>query len=191
MLEVILNNYYHKTKDTLAIAFYELLQKKDVNSISISELCEYANFSRETFYYHFNDKYDLISWVYYAQVTWFLKAYYGKEGFQKTLTRILNAIKKIETFYVKGFSDYHIENLEHSMFRHGVSIFSRMVDETGNGVLTSDNLKFIITYDAAAWVAIIKCWITQYPDYRTNKLAENIINATSDELTYIFTNYKR
>lgn len=186
-----MNNYYHKTKDKLAIAFYELLQKKDVDSISISELCEYANFSRETFYYHFNDKYDLISWVYYAQVTWFLKAYYGKEGFQKTLTRILNAIKKIETFYVKGFSDYHIENLEHSMFRHGISIFSRMVDETGNGVWTSDTLKFIITYDAAAWVAIIKSWITQYPDYRTNKLAENIINATSDELTYIFTNYKR
>lgn len=48
-----------KTKKAIYDAFIELLKKKDINKISISELSEKADIGRGTFYLHYRDIYDL------------------------------------------------------------------------------------------------------------------------------------
>lgn len=57
----------NKTKDQLSHNFLILLKTKGIEEISVSELCKKSDISRETFYYHFQDKYDLISWIYGCQ----------------------------------------------------------------------------------------------------------------------------
>lgn len=42
----------------------EFMQKKDVDKIRVSDICEAAEIERATFYYHFRDKYDVIAWIF-------------------------------------------------------------------------------------------------------------------------------
>ena len=35
---------------------------------SLSHITDYCNISRNTFYYHFQDKYELINWVFYTDM---------------------------------------------------------------------------------------------------------------------------
>ena len=49
-----------KTQNAIMSTFMELMAKKDVEKISISEIAEMADVSRGTFYLHYIDKYDLL-----------------------------------------------------------------------------------------------------------------------------------
>ena len=50
------------TKKALLAAFGELLEEKPFNKISISDLTERCGLSRMTFYYHFENVYELMIW---------------------------------------------------------------------------------------------------------------------------------
>ena len=49
-----------KTKAALTKAFFDMLQDKSIQELTINELCEKANVRRATFYKHFSDKNDFI-----------------------------------------------------------------------------------------------------------------------------------
>lgn len=49
-----------RTKKALKTAMFELLKKKDVSKITVSELAEHADIGRGTFYLHYADPYDLL-----------------------------------------------------------------------------------------------------------------------------------
>lgn len=48
-----------KTKRLLKKSLLELLENRDIKSISIKELCEHAGINRTTFYKHYHTQYDL------------------------------------------------------------------------------------------------------------------------------------
>lgn len=52
-----------RTKKFIVDSFIDLLEKKDFNSIKISEITSKAMINRATFYHHFLDKYDLLEKV--------------------------------------------------------------------------------------------------------------------------------
>lgn len=52
------------TKELLAESLKELSAKKPVDKITIKEIAKNCGFTSKTFYNHFQDKYDLIAWIY-------------------------------------------------------------------------------------------------------------------------------
>lgn len=57
------------TKQALAEAFKRLLQTKSFQHITIGDITREAGFNRQTFYYHFKDIYDLLSWAFAQEMT--------------------------------------------------------------------------------------------------------------------------
>ncbi len=53
----------YKTKEALKAALVALLKEKDLNKITVKELCERANINRGTFYTHYQDQIDLYNSV--------------------------------------------------------------------------------------------------------------------------------
>lgn len=51
----------HKTYKSLIENFEELLQEKKFEKISVKEICDAAMIRRPTFYKHFLDKYDFLT----------------------------------------------------------------------------------------------------------------------------------
>ena len=54
------NKRYFKTKEKIKATFLELLDKKELRNISVTEICEGAGVHRTTFYGHYEDVYDLL-----------------------------------------------------------------------------------------------------------------------------------
>lgn len=52
------------TKRALSAALKELMQEKPFEKISVADICEKCEMNRQSFYYHFRDKYDLVNWVF-------------------------------------------------------------------------------------------------------------------------------
>ena len=51
------------TKLALRQSLMELLEKKNINKITVKEICERANINRGTFYSHYKDAYDLMNQI--------------------------------------------------------------------------------------------------------------------------------
>ena len=51
-------------KERLSVALLELVEKQSLESITIKQLLSYTHISRQTFYNHFLDKNNLISYIY-------------------------------------------------------------------------------------------------------------------------------
>ena len=52
------------TKDLIAESLKELSAVKPIDKITIREISQNCGFTSKTFYNHFQDKYDLIAWIY-------------------------------------------------------------------------------------------------------------------------------
>ncbi len=56
--------YSNLTKRALAQALKDLMTKEPFQKISVGDICAACGMNRKSFYYHFRDKYDLVSWIF-------------------------------------------------------------------------------------------------------------------------------
>ena len=56
------------TKEWIAKSFLELSETKSVDKITVKDIVENCGLTKSTFYNHFNDKYDLLMWIYIEPV---------------------------------------------------------------------------------------------------------------------------
>ena len=54
------------TKETLADALRKMMTVKPIDKITVKDIVDICNVNRQTFYYHFDDVYDLLEWVFEA-----------------------------------------------------------------------------------------------------------------------------
>lgn len=52
------------TKKAIAQSLKKIMKDKPFEKISVAEICEDCGLTRKSFYYHFKDKYDLVSWIF-------------------------------------------------------------------------------------------------------------------------------
>ena len=54
------------TKEALGAALKKMMTVKPIDKITVKDLVEICGVNRQTFYYHFDDVYDLLEWVFEA-----------------------------------------------------------------------------------------------------------------------------
>lgn len=73
-----------QTKQQLAAALKTLMERKPLDKITISELTALCKIRRQSFYYHFEDIFDLVRWMFENEAISLLKQQEGallwKEG---------------------------------------------------------------------------------------------------------------
>ena len=52
----------NQMKSVIANKFFELAQKKNIDKITVKDLVDACDISRQTFYYHFQDIFEVIEW---------------------------------------------------------------------------------------------------------------------------------
>lgn len=61
------------TKHKITEAMKHFMLQKDFNKITVKEIIEYADITRPTFYYHFEDIYDAMQWMFTDELLELLK----------------------------------------------------------------------------------------------------------------------
>ena len=82
------------TKRMLVDTFLELLHKKPLSKITVSEIVNTCHINRKTFYYHFTDIYDLLEWYLNEKVNETLGAFDLVNDFEKILQLSQEYIEK-------------------------------------------------------------------------------------------------
>lgn len=180
-----------KTKMDLSYAFIRLLDTKKIKDVTIGDICNEGNYSRETFYYHFQNKYDLLEWMHYYQKFSFFKAYFGKEDFTNIVAMIIGDMVKIDTFYFRAFEDSENSHIEDIMTKQTIDVYSKMAMHVLNTDILSTEYELSINYSVNGAVRLIKEWFLTEHDVNVYELATFITDSFNDNLKELFLNYQR
>lgn len=87
------------TKEAIAQSFKKLMEKKSFDKITISDISSEAKINRQTFYYHFQDKYELLNTIFYNDVIVKLVDGFSIDDWPEKFLFMLNTLKKDSKFY--------------------------------------------------------------------------------------------
>lgn len=101
----------NKTKDKLVSALQTVLQRKSLDKIKISDITDECGMNRQTFYYHFHDMYDLISYSYYQDTTKPQSLSYSSCDWKCVFQTVLGYLEENKTFVSKIYHSMSAEYL--------------------------------------------------------------------------------
>ena len=76
------------TKQAMAMALKQLMTQKSMEKISIREIMEGCGMKRQNFYYHFDDIYDLLRWMFREEAVSLLDSRGGAQFWKDGLLRL-------------------------------------------------------------------------------------------------------
>ena len=92
------------TKNALASAMKDLILEKPFEKITVSDICDRCGMNRKSFYYHFQDKYDLVAWI-FMQDTSRVFAACGSQLNLQFVSSLLNTFYEKKQFYLRILAD--------------------------------------------------------------------------------------
>lgn len=148
-----------ETKEILANTLFNLLERKPFSKITVNELCEQSMIVRSTFYLHFQDKYELLSYClnYISQeLETLMKTHELKDFF---VVFLKTCEEKEKVFYNLFETDLNEELIE--MFYHFFSRYiSRCLEEkSAQGVLLPGPVDSVTAFYVSGLVGMTLRWI--------------------------------
>ena len=148
------------TKKKLTSALLKLLEKKNINDITVLELCKDANINRTTFYKYYKDIDDLVSKIEESLIE-DLKQYINdiKRNYLISFTsKIIEAISKEKEIYTKLLND----NGDHTFLRRILNLVHKQSIEEWQKLLkkaSPKDIDNIYNFIVDGTIGLIEAWI--------------------------------
>lgn len=133
--------------------FLELIQTRNIEQISVTDICKNANLNRTTFYSNYVDIYDLADKIRFKMIDVFLDVYSDENIARKhsyDFSKLFKHIKENQIFY-KTYFKLKFDLLDDS--------FLLDKDDILRWYNSTDNSEYHITFFKAGLNAIIKKWL--------------------------------
>lgn len=96
------------TKKIIAQALKQLCEHRSFDKITIGDLAKSCGLGRQTFYYHFQDKYELLEWIYSQELFIPLCQDIRLDNWPRKMEELLFSMEREQAFYtstIKSSSD--------------------------------------------------------------------------------------
>ncbi len=142
-----------RTKIWIADKMKKIMANKPIDKIRVSEICELAEISKPTFYYHFKDKYDLVAWI-------FCYSHFNVDVLSiESAAKSMNQVRNDFIFYKRAFED----SSQNALWQYMVDYFTdRYLKEAMRiqGTETLDaQTRFSIRLYSHGTVAMTREWL--------------------------------
>ena len=124
------------TKKIIALAFQELTTKKTIEKISITDIMKQAGFHRQTFYDYFDDRYDLVTWIFYWELYESIYPIKTWENWEDILWHLLTYLESNKIYYKKIFLNIKLDSFK-QYFIHSIK---NLVNELTNDYFKDQTL---------------------------------------------------
>ena len=148
------------TKQALANALKQLLQKKQITKITINDIAEACGISRMTFYYHFKDIYDLADWTLQEALHTDIADNRTHDNWQQGFLNLLDVLKAHQPLILNVYRAIDREQVERYMRREVEALLLPVVEEQAAGLQISEKGKHMVAiFYTYAFMGIVLEWI--------------------------------
>lgn len=174
------------TQQAIVQTFLDILKNKSLDKITVKDIVEQAEINRNTFYYYFEDIYDLLDYIFKEEVRIVLSE--AKEGctfyeeYVRAASILINNRQAIRHIY-QSKSHYIIVDYLARVTEAFVERF--VIQAAGEYELCEEGICYITRFYSAAIVGYTLHWIEEgMPAYREGllKMISGSFEATIDDM---------
>lgn len=150
------------TKKSLAEALKSAMEKKPFSKITVSELIQACDVNRKTFYYHFEDIYDLLKWMLEEEAIEVVKQFNLLVDYEEAIAFVMNYVEQNSYMINCAYDSIGRDGLKRFFYADFLEIVVSVIDgaerEAGKHFDT-DYKKFLSIFYMEALVGILIDWI--------------------------------
>lgn len=153
------------TKGKMAEAFKELVCKKSFQKITISDIAKESAMTRENFYYHFRDKYDIMHWIFEQEIVEKLPS--EEESFEMWFhTLFMNTCGEYKYYrrLMKNLSVEEIRSDLYKLFEHRVHLMIEECLDDSVWNLRKEKTDFTVAFFTDAFLSFYINYIKEHEE---------------------------
>lgn len=163
------------TKKALASSLKKFMATKTLSKISVREICEDCAVNRKTFYYHFQDIYDLLKWIFEQEAIEVVKQYDLMIDFEDAIQFALDYVEKNELLCSCAFDSLGRDQLKKFFQKDFYYVIGNIINQLSDGIdVPKDYSQFLITFYTEALASILIDWIQNRDKRDKDKMTKYI-----------------
>ena len=174
-----------KMKYRLAAAMKKCMERMPVEKVTVKEIVEECGTTRQTFYRHFLDKYDLINWYFDKILSESFKHMGTGETVYESLVRKFRFIEHERLFFDAAFRYDDQNSLRDHDYRKIHAFYTDMIESRTKEPLSSE-LNFILEMYCRGSVYMTTRWVSGEIECTPEEMAKRLVEAMPAVLAEVF-----
>lgn len=166
------------TKKRLAAALRTAMSHKPFSKITVSELVNACDINRKTFYYHFEDIFDLLRWTLEVDETELIEKMYSIKNYSKCIEYLIDYIEKNQYLINCAYDSVGQIGLrrffENDFYKLTAQIIESGEEKSGHK-LDREYKEFLIRFFSYGTATVLLDWITQKKFSDRNTTTKHIL----------------
>ena len=164
-------SYY--TKRALALSLKTLMAEKPLDKVSIREITEGCGMKRQNFYYHFEDIYALVRWMFHEEIVTPLRRHEGPLFWQDGLLQLLRYLQENKAVCQNALRSLGRPFMK-DIFMNEIAVMVRHIAEQLAGPFQwpdkERELRMLTHFYVIALAGVIEAWVLDELDYTPEEL---------------------
>lgn len=149
------------TKRLMIQSLKKYMAKKPLAKISVREITEDSGVNRQTFYYHFEDIYDMVKWMYQEEAVKLIEGLEGVLLWQDGLLHLLRYIEENKAVCLCTLNSLGHQHLKRFFYDDIHAIIEKTVFSIAEQIpnVSQDYGQFLTHYYSIALAAMVESWL--------------------------------
>ena len=162
-------------RQIFADTIVDMMHTKSLNAITVTDIVNQCGVSRQSFYYYFDDIYDLIEWIFTQESERALNEFSDIDSWQTGYIRIMRWAQKNKPLVMNTYRSIQREYIEFFMYRVLYQYIIKVVEtEAKNLYVTEEQCAAVAKFYTLAINAISLEWIRNNMEESPEAVAEKV-----------------
>ena len=180
------------TKKALAQSLKKLMNITPLGKITVNDIVRDCEVNRRTFYYHFQDIYALLEWIFKNEVAKVMAENKTYKTWQEGFLRIFYYLSENHKMVVNTYNSIGREQLETHLYSAVYNLVLNVVDEITLGIEVSEKGKeFVVNFYKVALVGLLLEWIRENMKENPEQIIDNLNKIISGDTHKALLEFKR
>lgn len=179
-----------KTKKALAESLKKLMRAKPFSKITVTEIVNDCGVNRKTFYYHFEDIYALLRWIFEEEAVNIVKQFHQIDDYDGALNFIVDYIDKNRDLLKNAYDAFGSVELG-NFFRTSIMGLTRehiaSVEESMNRRLPLETEEYLCEFLTEAASGVLLSYISNPANFSNGKFVKPISNILHASIVGVLT----
>ena len=173
------------TKRTLAESLKKIMKKKSLSKITVSEIIADCGLNRKTFYYHFEDIYSLLKWIFENEAIETTKHFNFIVDYEEAIFFIMDYIEENDYIINCAYDSIGRDEMKRFFFADFHKLVACIIDgmEKEIGKTLNDSYKdFLCSFYVEALAGMLIDWIKNRKEKDRRQVMEYLVETMKNSL---------
>ena len=171
------------TTKALAAALKKMMEVKPIDKITVKDLVEICGVNRQTFYYHFDDVYDLLEWVFEEDANANLPKEVVYDRWKTDVIMWIKYLQENATFALNVYNSnsrlYMLRYIK-GRLQECIRSFADIVAEGRN--IEKQDFEFVVEFYAECAIGFISYWLDMGMQFPREIVEEKILRVMDNSV---------